>query len=186
MSDMPERFVYVGFQLDTNRINSKQSIANMNRLERWRDDEVIELMLSEVASDEARAGNNPRRTRKALGYIYSMTMATTQGETEELRQIEQILFPNGAADQNQRNDVEIVFNAAKYRRILVTGDGASKTQPGGILGSRAVLEQQFGVRIMTDAEAVAHVEEAIRERDKFAKLVSDMTGEPLPSWVGND
>lgn len=185
MSDMPERFVYVGFQLDTNRINSKQLLANVNRLERWAEDEVIELMLSEIASEEARGGNDHRRSRKALGYIYSMTAITTEHERWTLQQIEQILFPSGALDQNQRNDTEIVFNAGKYHRILVTNDGASRTQPGGILGNKARLAQ-LGIRVMTDAEAVAHVEDAIRNRDTMAKLVSQTTGEPIPSWVGRD
>ena len=37
--EMPERFVYRRFQIDTNRINSKNNEQNMNRLERWHSDE---------------------------------------------------------------------------------------------------------------------------------------------------
>ena len=37
------------------------------------------------------------------------------------------------------NDIEIVFNAAKYEGILVTADGGSRRQLGGILGNRAAL-----------------------------------------------
>ena len=47
------------------------------------------------------------------------------------------MFPNGAKDDNELNDVRIVCEAKKYEAILVTGDGGSKAQPGGILGNRA-------------------------------------------------
>lgn len=182
---MVERFIYRSFQIDTNRINSRGELQNMNRLERWHQDGVIHLDMSEVAHDEARAGGSARRTNKALGYIFTMTQASTLNEQEQIRTIERILFPHGAQTENERNDVEIVFNAQKYSRILVTNDGASKSQPGGILGKRSELAR-IGVTVMRDSDAVAYVENAIRRRDALARQIAEHSGVGLPKWVGLD
>lgn len=179
------RSVYLGFMIDANRINARQSDPHMNRLERWRANEVIELIMSESSHKEARAGGNTRRTRKASMHIFSMTMANTAHEREELLTIEKILFPRAVLTENERNDVDIVFNAAKYRRILITADGGSKRQPGGILGNRAALAS-LGVRVMTAGEAVALVLQKIEERDEMARSSAEMECLPLPDWVGRD
>ena len=82
-------------------------------------------------------------------------------------------------------DVEIVFNAIKYGRILITHDGGSRRQPGRILGHREQLEK-LGAHVVTDEEAVALVEQRIRERDRRLVGNSEHTGQPLPEWVGRD
>lgn len=179
------RFVYLSFMIDANRINARQADPHMNRIETLRENEVIELMMSESSHQEARAGGDPRRVHKASMHIFSMTMANTANEQEELLTIEKVLFPGGAVTANQRNDVDLVFNAAKYRRILITADGGSKRQPGGILGNRAALAS-LGVRIMTAEEAVALVQQKIEERDEMARLSAQMERLPLPDWVGRD
>jgi hypothetical protein len=176
---MPDRRVYVRFHLDTNRINARQSLRTINRLEKWADDEVIDIEMSEVAHTEAREGSNASRTRKALTHIYSMTLATTAEEQRRLSQILDILAPGGAPDANTRKDAEIVFNAGKYGSILVTADGV-------ILRNRDALST-LGVRIMSDEEAVSHVEVKVRQRDEIARMVAQKTGKRrLPEWVGND
>jgi hypothetical protein len=180
-----DRSVYLGFIIDANRINARQADPHMNRLETWRDNEVIELIMSESSHQEARAGGDARRAQKASMHIFSMTMASTASEEQELRSIEKILFPGGAVTLNQRNDVDIVFNAAKYRRILITADGGSKRQPGGMLGNRAALAP-LGVRILTAQEAVALVQQKIKERDEMARVSAKMEHRPLPEWVGKD
>ncbi|HEX7049481.1 MAG TPA: hypothetical protein VF188_04660 [Longimicrobiales bacterium] len=182
---MPDRFVYRSFQIDTNRINSRGRLQYMNQLEEWHRNGVIHLDMSQVAHGEALSGGDQRRASKAVTYICSMTMASTQLEIEQMRAIEAVLFPEGAADQNERNDVEIVFNSIKYGRTLVTADGDSRTQPGGILGNRAALER-LGARVMRDSEAVAHVRQEIARRDADARAVAARTGMPLPTWVGAD
>jgi hypothetical protein len=184
--DMPERFVYVRLQIDTNRINSHGTLPAMNRIEQWQRDEVIELLTSQVASVEMRQGGHPARSRKAADIIFSFTAAGTEGEADEMERIEAILFPAGARTQSERNDVEIVFNASKYRAILVTNDGDSARQPRGILGSARALRQQLDIRVMRDSEVVAFVEEKIHDRDEMARIVSRETGAPLPPWVGRD
>ena len=130
-----QRFVHRGFQIDANRINARGGEANMNRLEQWRANGIIEIVMSECAATEAAFGG-PLQARKAMTYIQSQTVATTPPEVLMLRNIEAALFPRGADTVGKQHDVEIVFNAQKYGRILVTKDGGSKRQPGGILGRR--------------------------------------------------
>jgi hypothetical protein len=93
-------------------------------------------------------------------------------------QIAEILFPQGCRKQGDVNDVRIVYNALQYQYILVTADGV-------ILRNREPLAR-LGLRVMTDAEAVALVDQAITERDAEAREDAAATGEPLSTWVGKD
>jgi hypothetical protein len=183
--EMPHRYVYLMFQIDTNRLNSRQSLPYMNKLERWQENGVIDIEISEVAQKEARCGGNSLRSKKAIGYIFSETQATSDVDIPMRNQLKAILCPNGPKNQNEHNDVEIVFNAWKYGRILVTNDGASKNQPNGILGNREKL-QSLGIRVMRDFEAVHLVEQKIEERDNLARLLAKETRQPLPTWIGKD
>lgn len=183
--NMPDRNVYLDFQLDTNRINAKSNLVYMNILEHWHENDVIYLDIAEAAQIEASQGNSSLRSEKAFSYIASETLATTTSEQKLLRQIQGILFPNGFLSESERYDVEIVFNAYKYYRILITNDGGSKRQPGGILGNRDRLKQ-LGIQVTRDHESVELVKNKILKRDKIAKLVSSKTGERLPAWVDND
>jgi len=180
------RFIGLMFHIDTNRINTRQDLENINRLEEWARNDVISLDMAEVTMHEATAGHNPQRTTKALNSIYSETLANTPHEKQMLSDIERILFPNGADTQNKRNDAEIVFNAAKYSRILVTNDGGSKRQPLGIPGNANALKRKVGVEILTDADAVALVERRIKARDALCRKRAELRGTPLPEWVGKD
>ena len=178
------RRVYLGFMIDANRINARQADPDMNQIEKWREDEVIEVLMAEVAYDEASAGGNARRSQKVSEHIYSITLPDAEDKAE-MGRIEAILFPGGAASQSEKNDVEIVFNAKKYMRRLITADGGSKRQPGGILGNRDALAA-IGVTVMTGAEAVELVRQRIADRDDRARQESAMDGVPLPPWVGQD
>jgi hypothetical protein len=180
-----DRFVYVAFQIDTNRINAKNGLANMNQLEAWHEAGVILMHMSLVAQEEAKAGRDSRRARKAISYIFTLTQGRTPDERAALQAAELALFPGGATNQNERNDVEVVFNAKKYGAILVTNDGGSKRQPGGILGNQNALAR-LGVSVMTDAEAVAHVRQKITERDTRMRRRAERDGVALPAWVGTD
>ncbi len=183
--DQTERFLSRMLQIDTNRINSRGNIENMNRLEKWREDGVILVEMSEVAQKECLADRDPKRAEKTFGYIFSETLAETTEEQELLTRIERILFPEGAKTQNEKNDVEIVFNAKKYVSILVTADGGSKSQPGGILGHKEELAG-LGIQVMNDEEAVQLVRGLIADRDRLAARKHERFGVPLPDWVGRD
>lgn len=173
------RELSLAFHIDTNRINSRSRLDNMNKLEHWKEQGLILLYMSKVAHEEARAGGDQRRTRKALGSIYSETMADTPDEQRRLTAIKAILFPSGTRTQNEHNDAEIAFNAGKYGAILVTADG-------DLLTRRSELRQKLGIQVMTDHEAVALVEERIAARDERDMRISHMSGVPCPDWVGKD
>lgn len=183
---MPKRFVHLMFHIDTNRINARRALENMNRLEKWHKDGVIALEMSKPSMEEAFAGGNRDRKKKASGYIFSQTYADTPDEKKLLERISTILFPQGAKDQNQRKDVEIVFNATKYRRVLVTNDGGSKSQPGGNLGNADQLRKEVGVKVVTDAQAIDMVKREIAKRDNRARHISKSRAIDLPDWVGMD
>ena len=169
--NMISKFVYLTFQIDTNLINARQVNDNINQLEKWHNDGVIEIIISEVASSEAKQGNDCKRAKKANSYIYSMTIADFSEEKHKMDEIASIVFPNGITTQNQLNDVEIIFNAYKYGRILVTNDGASKRQPGGILGNAKQLGK-IGIKVMTDREAVLLVQDKIKSSKNLCQTIN--------------
>jgi hypothetical protein len=157
----------------------------MNQLEKWSADGVIALLTAEVAQEEMLAGNDAARTAKAYQFIFTMSEITSPIEKKTLERIEQILFPGGAVNQNQRNDVEIVFNSAKYLRPLITTDGGSKTQPVGILGNKHDLAA-LGVTVLRPEDAEAEVRHDIELRDESAIKMAALTGQAAPKWVRRD
>ena len=162
---MKRRMLYIPvLHIDANLVNAKQKLESVNQLERWYDAEIILINMSSIARGEAMAGANQDRTRKANTQVYTVTPPIDNADSQ-FKIVEAALFPSGAKDENQRNDICIVCEAGKYAAILVTNDGASKTQPGGILGNRDKL-RDF-VQIMTPDEAVAFVRGKIHERDEF-------------------
>ena len=170
---MNRRLLYIPvLHIDTNLINARQKLPAVNQIEKWFENEVILINISGTARGEALAGNYVPRTQpmEPSDPLYS--------------KVETALFPEGVRDDNQRNDVRIVCDAAKYAAILVTGDGGSKTQPGGILGNRDKLRDV--VKILSLDEAVAFVREKITERDEFNVQVAKEFGGELPPWTGLD
>jgi len=178
LEKMPSREIYLYFQIDTNRINSRCSLENMNRLEKWHRDGVIGVLMSDVANTEARAGYDSFRSRKASGYIYAIGFEHELGAREILRRIAAILFPKGCQSKNDLNDVRIVYNAWKYQHILITADKA-------ILRKQDKLAK-FGVTIVTDTIAVQLVTERILQRDNEAINCAHESGNSLPWWIGRD
>ena len=181
---MNRRLLYIPvLHIDANLINARQKLPTVNQLEKWFEDKVILINMSSTAHGEAKAGGNIQRTRKANQQIYTTTPSADISDPL-YRKIEVVIFPGGAQNDNQRNDVRIIFEAAKYAAILVTGDGGSKSQPGGIIGNRDRLKEI--VKILTPAEAVTFVREKIDERDEFNKRVAMEFGGHLPEWIGLD
>lgn len=172
------------FHIDANRINASGRLANMNQLEAWHKTKVIRINMAETAQSEAARGSSVR-TRKAYHYIATKTMNLNPEEADLKRRIQLALFPQGFTSESDQNDVDIVFNAKKYGCALVTNDGGSRTQPGGILGNRHKL-LALGIRVLTDEEAVAEVRNLITRRDETERERHRIRGEPLPDWVGRD
>jgi hypothetical protein len=181
---MERRLLYIPvLHIDTNLINARQKLAGVNQLEKWYDEGVLLINMSATAHSEAQADGNAMRTRKANQNIFTAT-PPVEPIDPLFKKVESALFPDGARDENQLNDVRIVCEATKYAAILVTGDGGSKTQPGGILGNRHKLSDL--VKILSPDEAVDFVRRKIQERDEFnVQFVKEFGGE-LPSWTGRD
>lgn len=172
------------FHIDTNLINSKGKLVEMNQLEKWHRDEVILINMSETSYAEAQQGNNSQRTQKAMTHIYSIADKGGSNFNSLYDEVASIIFPDGVKDQNQENDVRIVCNASQYHAILVTNDGRSKKQPGGILGNSKKLSHI--AKIMSPTEAMSFIRKKIELRDEMNREISKRTGEQLPEWTGKD
>ncbi len=180
------RMLYIPIlHTDTNLINSRQRLPAVNTLEKWCADGVILVNMAGTARAEALAGGDTRRTQKANRQIFTMT-APAPTDTPRFKAIESLLFPGGVRDENQRNDVRIVSDAIHYAAILVTNDGGSRSQPGGILGNRDALTHRFGVRILSADEAVDFVRSKIGKRDDLNRQVVREFGGTLPYWTATD
>lgn len=188
--NMQRRRLYTPvFHLDANLINARRKLEAVNQLEKWRDDDVICLVMAGVAHTEAQAGagrNVQARTRKAASHIFTINDAGEAKEDDSCSKVKKILWGDGAVNDNQANDVEVVCEAIKWHAILVTKDGGSKTQPGGILGNREELLRQFCLQIYRPEEAVEYIRSKITERDEFNAQVAALAGKPVPEWTGRD
>lgn len=183
MDEMPDRKVGT-YQLDANRINALQKDSRVNQLEKWHKSGVIFLEMSRVAYDEAGNGSIARGM-KADEYTWISANDSLGGEKQIRHSIEQILFPGGAKNENEQNDVLILFAALRSGATLVTEDGQSRTQPKGILGNAECLAK-LGVRVLRTQTAIEEVELLLAERDEIARRVATCRGTPLPEWVGKD
>lgn len=182
---VPPRWCGVKVMIDTNAINAKQRIAALNQIERWRADEVIMLLMPEPAYVEAIAGDDDKRRAKAGTQVRTNSSRITAEQKARFSAIERALFPEGAADDSQRNDVEIVFQAADWGYILVTSDGDSKRQPRGILGARDELAA-LGITAMRPEEALDHIRSRISDRDRRVAANCAATKTLAPQWLGKD
>lgn len=187
--DMARRMLYMPvFHLDANLINARQANEAVNCLEKWRTDGVICIVMAGVAHAEAQAGKGTgalARQRKAATHLFTISDAGEAKKDETFEKVEKILWGE-ATDQNQTNDAAIVCEAIKWHAILVTNDGDSSSQKGGILGHRNALREQFGIEIYRPEEAVAVIREKIVERDARNAEIAGMTGVPVPPWSGQD
>ncbi|MGY5709700.1 hypothetical protein ACXHPE_14500 [Vibrio cincinnatiensis] len=180
----PSRYLdSLQYSIDTNLLNSRKKDTTLNRLDKWSNDGVISVLTSQVAQKEMMQ----KDLEKALTYAATLTLEEKllPLEREVLNKIEAIIFPEGAINSNQNNDVYIVFNAWKYRRILLTNDGGSKRQPRGIYGSKTELAE-LGIKIQKPEEALIEIEGRIKERDSLTILICSTYGLDLPPWVGTD
>lgn len=182
---MRRRMLYTPiFHIDTNLINARGKLDSMNQIEKWAIDGVVIINMSGVSLKEATADGNPARTRKAYTHIFTLIDEFTGPNDPLYVKIQLAIFPQGTKTENESNDVKIVYDAMHYAAVLVTRDGGSRTQPGGILGNRHKLRGM--VKILSDTEAVAFVRENIAERDEFNRRVAHEYGGYLPEWTGKD
>jgi hypothetical protein len=170
------------FAIDTNRINARQCLPNMNRLERWKELGLIFILMPESAYVEALRGADARRLLKTCLMIYSVNTSEGPDELKLREKVEKIICPTGRPDVSTENDIDIVVNAHKYDCILITADGGSRSQPGGILGRQKEL-LELGIRVVSDAEA-GRPSRASYSVARFGKHRFDLDKEErLPSTV---
>lgn len=143
------------FHLDANRINAKQDDPWMNQLEELHRCGFIFLEMPRTAYREAEYGDE-RREEKAAGYTWVEINDSLGGEDEFRRQIELAAFPSGAKTRDDQNDVEILLASKMAVAPLITRDGASKSQPRGILGSAHALAK-LGIRVLSAKDALNEI-----------------------------
>lgn len=149
------RHTGLSFFLDANCVDARQRVDALNALERYRDEGYITLMYSDVAYDEAAHGS-AARAEKVFDYSYTVSNPDGVENPEVLEQIKRILFPQGSVSPNEDNDARIVYDAERLGWPLIMRDGASKTQPRGILGCAAELAA-IGIEVITPETALARV-----------------------------
>ena len=177
--EMPERFIYRRFHIDANRINAKRKDRNMNKLDEYNRNDVIEKTMSKTAHEEAFAGNSKKRRTKSCSHPYSLNETSTVEERVKKEEIKEVLFPNGPQNQNQENDLEIVFQAWREGVILITNDTKH------ILKKRDDLKK-IDVIVMDAKDAVTLVRREVAERDNRTIWLAKQFNKPLPDWVNKD
>lgn len=142
----------------------------MCQLEKWHEDGIIYLEMTETSYYEASAGNPinevvKRRRQKAEEYFWTGNL-DIDGTNEMRTMIRDIVFPNGAKNDSDRikqeRDIETLLTAQRTRLPLTTSDGNSRRQPRGILGSASDLAP-LGIIVLSDEEAVREVQSHIRK-----------------------
>ena len=125
--DMERRMLYTPiFLIDTNMINAYEKLPAMRQLERWAEEEIILINMSNVSFNEAQQGNNAKRAKKALAQIFTLIDESINEASSTYQIVTNAIFPEGVKNENQKNYVKIVYEAIKWNAILVTNDGDSK------------------------------------------------------------
>jgi hypothetical protein len=150
----------------------------MNRLEKWSKDGVIYIYATDVIQKEAEKGGDTLG-RKAWSRVGLVTPPLSADDWKLWNEIAAIVFPRGVLTDSQRNDVQTLYTTKKFGAILVTNDGGSKSQPGGILGHAKELWEKLRIRVMRDSEAVNMVGEEIAERDARERRMAVLKRRPL-------
>lgn len=128
----------------------------MNELCKLAENGKCQLFMPKVAWDEAQEGNDVLRQEAAWEYFF-VGLTHTPSQKRWFEKVGAIVFPNGIKSKSQENDVWNLIAAREMNYPFVTNDGASKSQPGGILGNVRALKA-IGITVLRDWEAVRLVE----------------------------
>ena len=142
------------FLLDANACNALQQIVELNELERLGRVGTIDLQYTETTWTEAQVGSALREAKVTRFVFSGLPDLDDLGLQQPWRDaIASIVFPNGIRNENQRRDVEALLTVKLAGGCFVTRDGASSTQPGGILGHTAELAA-IGIEVLSFSEAL--------------------------------
>jgi len=166
--------------IDANRINALQRDADMNQLEVWAKNGVIELRMPDTALEEVEAAGSKQRA-KTIGMLVWCHLITTDEERAMLTKIEAILAEGKQEfSENDKKDATIVFTAWKYSSaVLVTADG-------WLLHKAKAIQAAIGVQIISAADLVNLLRDRIERRDQRVREIATRRGLPVPEWVGKD
>jgi hypothetical protein len=146
------------FFIDTNRINARQNLNYMNELEQLSAEGKCSLSMPYHAWKEAETGSNLLRQSKVCEYDFIQPLKN-ESQRYWYNVIEAIVFPSRARTENEKNDLWILVTAREMNYPIITNDGGSKKQSGGMLGNAQELKK-IGVTVVRDLEAVAWVNRA--------------------------
>ena len=133
----------------------------------------ILLSMQKTAYSEAGFGSLLRQQKSEL-YLYEEIINQKQRFEYKYKQIESMVFPNGAKEKNRKNDLEILVYAAITQIPLITNDGASKSQPGGMLGNKVALKK-LGIRVFSPSEALAEIASVGRKSVIYSARVGQIS-----------
>ena len=148
--------------VDTNLVNAREKNLYMNQLEYWFQNEIISYIYTDITIEKELKYFRPGY-KKATKKGFQILCSDNYDYLDKVTEFSKIVFKNdyNCLDDNEKNDIDIIYCACNGCRILVTNDGASKKQPRGILGSRKELEEKFGLKIYRDYEIVNYVMECL-------------------------
>ena len=171
------------FIADTNRVNSRGKLPAMNALKKWAAAGDIKLVYTEEIQAELERWQNPkiRKASRELSVLFAQSCSEIE-EKDQREKISNILFPEGLRFASDRVDVDTIRIAQLWGAIVITDDGDSKTQPGGILGAASRLHREIDVQVMRDFEAEKLVARLIRERDQMEISFAAQEGREIASW----
>ena len=150
------------YLFDTNCINARQRNEDVNNLEDLHNERKISLSMPKIAYSEAGFGSLLRK-QKSENYYFEGIVNQEHRFADKYTQIENIVFPNGEKKQNQKNDVDILVYLAITRTPFITMDGASKSQPGGMLGNKAALKK-LGIKILSPSDALVEIASTVLKK----------------------
>ncbi len=94
--EMERRQLYTPvFHIDTNMINARGKLPAMTQLEKWAEEEIILINMSNTSFCEAQEGNNISRTKKALSQIFTLTDENITESDATFQKVANALFPDG-------------------------------------------------------------------------------------------
>src|SRR5205823_5811786 len=159
----------------------------MTALRKWADAGDIKLVYTEEIQAELERCRDPkiRTASRELSVLFAKSLDEIEEEDQRTR-ISRILFPDGLRSENDRVDVDTIRIAQLWGAIVITNDGASKTQPGGILGAANRLHPEIGVQVMRDFEAAELAARLVRERDRLEIFFAAKEGRNVASWVRSE
>jgi hypothetical protein len=152
--------------IDTNRINARKQLDEMNKLEQLRDQGRVEIVGTQRLLDEIRlhpvqpqASNKVRSMRNVsepfvLGHSALGSAYLAAASRPEFDEIAEVLFPEKAPDclsSNEANDVmHLLGHCHSDSDCFVTDNQKDFIKSG----KRELLHERFGIIVMTDAEVI--------------------------------